>query len=213
MIGRSAPLAAIVWVAVGLASSPVAAHSLKLFVTVDGMVVSGHGFFVGGGRPQGIVVKIRGADGRDLYDGHTDANGAFAWTAPAPAAYTVLLDTGDGHFTRAEVAADRFVGAASASTRTSAPAPVAAAPASGPEVAKPGAVARGPDGIVMAAEIEAAVDRALARRLQPLVEAQERSEARLRFADIMGGIGMIVGLAGLGAWGMARRREREGPRA
>ncbi|MBV5263709.1 cobalamin biosynthesis protein CbiM [Pinisolibacter aquiterrae] len=209
MIGRSTPLAVIVWVAVGLASAPVAAHSLKLFVTVDGMVVSGHGFFVGGGRPQGVVVKIRDADGRDLHDGRTDANGAFAWTAPAPAAYTVLLDTGDGHFTRAEVTADRFVGATSAST----PAPVAAAPASGPEVAKPGAVARGPDAIVSAAEIEAAVDRALARRLQPLVEAQERSEARLRFADIMGGIGMIVGLAGLGAWGMARRREREGPRA
>lgn len=207
MIGRSAPLAAIVWVAVGLASAPVAAHSLKLFVTVDGMVVSGHGFFVGGGRPQGVAVKIRDADGRDLYDGRTDANGAFAWTAPAPAAYTVLLDTGDGHFTRAEVAADRFVGGGPAP----APAAISSTPASTtPSAGRPVAVAAA---TVSAAEIEAAVDRALARRLQPLVDAQERSESRLRFADIMGGIGMIVGLAGLGAWGMARRREREGPRA
>lgn len=210
MIGRSAPFAAIVWVVVGLASAPVAAHSLKLFVTVDGMVVSGHGFFVGGGRPQGVAVKIRDADGRDLYDGRTDANGAFAWTAPAPAAYTVLLDTGDGHFTRAEVAADRFVGGGAApaaiSSTLGSTTPSAGTPVAGTPVAVAAAT-------VSAVEIEAAVDRALARRLQPLVDAQERSEARLRFADIMGGIGMIVGLAGLGAWGMARRREREGPRA
>jgi len=210
VIGRSAPLAAIVWVAVGLASAPAAAHSLKLFVTVDGMVVSGHGFFVGGGRPQGVAVKIRDADGRDLYDGRTDANGAFAWTAPAPAAYTVLLDTGDGHFTRAEVAADRFVGGG--------PAPAPAGPAATPEPAKPNGmqppvVAASPGSGVSAGEIEAAVDRALARRLGPLVEAQERSESRLRFADIMGGIGMIVGLAGLGAWAMARRREGARPSA
>lgn len=197
MSGRRASLAAVALVAAGLVAAPASAHSLKLFVTVDGTTLSGRGFFVGGGRPQGVAVEIRDAGGRTVYGGRTDAQGGFAWTAPGPAAYTVAIDTGDGHFAQATVAADRFLGGpASAPTPMPGGDPLAAA---------------GPDGRTgLAAAVEASIDRALARRLTPLVEAQERSEARLRFADVMGGIGMIVGLGGLAAWGFGRRRTRGG---
>ena len=54
--------------------------------------------------------------------------------------------------------------------------------------------------------IEAAVDAAVARQTRPLMEAFEAMETRLRFNDIVGGIGMIVGLAGAALWAMARRK-------
>jgi nickel transport protein len=50
-----------------------------------------------------------------------------------------------------------------------------------------------------------AVDAAVARQLRPLLEAYEAAEGRTRFNDIMGGIGMIMGLAGLALWGSTRR--------
>jgi nickel transport protein len=50
------------------------------------------------------------------------------------------------------------------------------------------------------------LDRAVARQTRPLLEALERAEARLRFNDVAGGIGTIVGLVGLGLWASARRR-------
>jgi nickel transport protein len=58
--------------------------------------------------------------------------------------------------------------------------------------------------------VEAQVDRAVARQVQPLLEAYDQAEARVRFNDVMGGIGMIVGLAGAGLWALSRRR-RDAP--
>jgi nickel transport protein len=53
------------------------------------------------------------------------------------------------------------------------------------------------------------VDTAVARQIRPLLEAQAEADGRVRFNDVMGGIGMIVGLAGAALWASARR----GPRA
>ncbi|NLH79539.1 MAG: hypothetical protein GX458_01670, partial [Phyllobacteriaceae bacterium] len=58
-------------------------------------------------------------------------------------------------------------------------------------------------------QIERAVDVAVARQLRPLLEAYDQAEGRLRFNDVAGGIGMIVGLAGAALWVSARRRERK----
>lgn len=55
--------------------------------------------------------------------------------------------------------------------------------------------------------VEAAVDRAVARQIRPLLEAYDAAEGRARFNDVMGGIGMIIGLAGMALWASARRRK------
>ncbi len=191
-------------------AAPAEAHRLKLFVSVEGMTVSGYAFFIGGGRPQDVAFLIRDGAGADVHHGRTDAEGAFSWAAEKPADYLLLVDTGDGHFAEEKIPADRF------SRDTSKTAPVATAVPPPPSEASPvgaaGATIACPspvDPALLARLTEAAV----ARQLRPLIEAQTLAEGRLRFNDIMGGIGMIVGLAGLGAWGLARRREREGPKA
>jgi nickel transport protein len=188
--------------------TPSQAHRLKLFVSVEGMTVSGYAFFIGGGRPQEVEFVIKDAAGTPVHRGRTDNKGTFAWTAAAPADYTFSLDTGDGHFADEKIPADRFSQAAPSaapSVATPAPAetppPVADAPAN--------AVATCPatvDPETLTHLVEAAAERAVAHQLRPLIEAQNLAEARLRFNDIMGGVGMIVGLAGLTAWAMSRRR-------
>ena len=182
-------LAAVVLAVTLVSSGAAEAHLLKLFVDVEGPTISGYGFFVGGGRPQGARVLLRDDAGREVASLATDESGRFSWTAPGPGAYVVALDAGDGHFVERRIGAERFTPAAAA------PGPTASAP---PSVASP-------EPRDLGALVEASVDRALARRLQPLLEAQAAAEARLRFNDVMGGIGMIVGLAGLAAWAMARR--------
>lgn len=197
-------LAVVVALAAGLGSAgPAAAHRLKLFVTVEGPTLSGYGFFIGGGRPQGVAWVVRDRSGAEVHRGTTDDGGGFAWTAPKPDDYVVALDTGDGHFAEETIAADRFSAEAPAATPA-----VGAAPrvtASTPALACPATL----DPAALAAMVEAAAERAVARQLRPLVEAQTLAEGRLRLNDVVGGVGMIVGLAGLALWGMARRRERE----
>ncbi|WP_170263475.1 carboxypeptidase-like regulatory domain-containing protein [Blastochloris sulfoviridis] len=196
-------------------TGPAAAHRLKLFVTVEGNTVSGYAFFIGGGRPQGVAVTIRDAANAVVHRGTTDDAGGFAWSAAPPGAYTVSVDTGDGHAVSEKISADRFAGPAAPSP---AAAPAEAAPeqplpqkAAAEKAADPApaVVCAPPDPAALHREVETAVDRALARQLRPLIEAQAQAEGRLRFNDIMGGIGMIVGLAGAGMWAAARRRRTD----
>jgi nickel transport protein len=54
--------------------------------------------------------------------------------------------------------------------------------------------------------IEATVDEAVARHTRPLMEKFEAMETRTRFNDIMGGVGMIIGMAGAAMWALSRRK-------
>jgi nickel transport protein len=198
-------LAALLIVVAG--AGPAAAHRLKLFVSVEGMTVSGYAFFIGGGRPQDVGYVVKDAAGAEIHRGRTDQNGGFSWTAAAPADYVVALDTGDGHFADEKIAADRFSAAppAAAAPADPSPPPAAEAPADAAVPSPPPIEAE-----ALARLVESAAERAVARQLRPLIEAQNLAEARLRFNDIMGGVGMIVGLAGLAAWALSRRRKPGG---
>lgn len=205
--------AAALAVAVILSAGTAEAHRLKLFVDVTGGTIAGYGFFVGGGRPQGAAVHVRDDAGRDLATLTTDRDGRFSWAPPRPGDYVVTLDAGDGHFVDQRILPDRFAPPIAASAT-----PPAAPPAAPPiETSSAAPMARSAppsalDPRGLADLVEASVDRALARRLEPLFEAQVAAEGRLRLEDIVGGIGMIVGLVGMAAWGSARRRERGGER-
>jgi nickel transport protein len=176
---------------VALSPATVSAHRLKVFVTAEDGALSGYAFFVGGGRPEGADFVVKDGS-REVFRGKTDLHGAFAWRPEAPGNFSVTVDAGDGHWAEAAVAADRLGGASVEAATT----PVAPACASDPEA--------------MTKIFEAQVDRAVARQVRPLLEAYSQAEARVRFNDVMGGIGMIVGLAGAGLWAVSRRR-RDAP--
>ena len=182
-----------------LGSGPVMAHRLKLFATIEAGEVVAEAFFVGGGRPEGVTVILRDGGGAEIGRGRTDIDGRVRLKPARPGDVNVEVDAGDGHATAVRLTADRFgiEGAGPGAMPTPTPAATTRpAPA---------------DHETLRREIEAAVDRAVARQTRPLLEALERAEARLRFNDVAGGVGMIVGLVGLGLWASARRR-RDGSR-
>ncbi|MBL8572602.1 MAG: cobalamin biosynthesis protein CbiM [Hyphomicrobiaceae bacterium] len=185
---------------------PAQAHRLKLFATVEAGNVSGYAFFVGGGRAAGVRLTIRDRDGHLLHGGETDADGGFRFAPDRPIALVIAVESGDGHIAETSVDAERFGAGANppllAATLSTvvpeaAPAPAAESP---PLDLSAAAEAR------IAALVEAATARAVAAQIRPLLEAHAASEGRARFNDIVGGIGMIVGLCGLAAWGFSRRR-------
>jgi len=168
---------------------PAEAHRLRVFATVEGGAIEGHAFFVGGGRPDGAAVRFVRA-GEVVHATTTDAEGAFAWRPEEPGPVTVVVDPGGGHTAEVTLGAERFGGAAA-----SADALVSAAEASAPNALDP--------------DIEAALEAAVARQIRPLLEAQAEAAGRIRFNDVMGGIGMIVGLAGVALWARTRVRPRD----
>jgi nickel transport protein len=189
---RHAQLVALPLLAVAFAN-PASAHKLKVFATLEGNTISGYGFFIGGGRPQGSAVIIRDAAAREVYRSSTDAEGRYAWTAPAAGNYTVVINTREGHMAEATVAAERFAG--------SAPVAPAATPASAAAEPSAGHGSAGADG-----EIERRLETVVARQVRPLLERIEQLDARLRLADVISGVCLIVGLGGIGLWASGRKR-------
>ncbi|MCW2274473.1 cobalamin biosynthesis protein CbiM [Rhodoblastus acidophilus] len=182
---------------IALSPATASAHRLKVFVTAENGALGGYAFFVGGGRPEGADFVVKDG-GREVFRGKTDAHGGFAWRPEAPGDFSVTVDAGDGHWAEAVITADRLGGVAPPTVANATP------------LAQPAPVCAPNDPDSLAKLVEAQVDRAVARQVRPLLEAYALAEARVRFNDVMGGVGMIVGLAGAGFWALSRRR-RDAP--
>lgn len=199
--------AALVLVLAGLLAgvAPAAAHKLKVFATVEGGAITGFAFFVGGGRPEGAHVAFRDDAGHDLASAITDTSGAFAFTPAKAEDITVVVDAGDGHSAQTHIAAERLAPLADPAVGAAAPSPAAMAPTAEP-ASRPAAPAAGCDPALMAR----LVDEAVARQIRPLLEAEAEAEDKVRFRDVVGGIGMIVGLFGTALWASTRAKARRG---
>ncbi|WP_421697100.1 cobalamin biosynthesis protein CbiL [Ancylobacter sp.] len=168
-------------------AGPAQAHKLKVFATVEGGEVTGYAFFIGGGRPAGAVWTAKDPAGTALASGTTDGEGRFAFPVPQPPVdATVTVDTREGHIAAATLPASRFGGAAA----------LAPPPADGPA---PAVEAEGE------ARLAALVEAAVQRQVTPLMERIEQMDDRLRISDVMSGIFLILGLAGMALWAKGRR--------
>lgn len=180
--------------AVLMVAAPAQAHRLRVFATVEDGAVSGFAFFVGSGRAQGADIAIKSSESEAVEHVHTDDEGRFVWRPPAPATFHIVASTGDGHVSETTIDKARFGGSPPAREAMPSPAGVepAVAPATGSEE--------------FARLVEQKVDAAVARQIRPLLESYAAAESRLRFNDIMGGVGMIFGFAGIALWISSRRR-------
>lgn len=176
-----------------LVAGPAAAHSLRLFAKVDGDKVSGYAFFIGGGRPAGVNWVAKMGE-QTVAAGKTGKDGDYSFAAPDTVidGISITVDTGEGHIATTLLKPDRF-----SIVGTTAAAPQVEATASG------GAVAATPplSGDVTARLVEEAVER----QVGPLLERIEAMDARMRFTDIMSGIFLILGLAGMALWARGRK--------
>ena len=184
-----------------VATSPAAAHKMKVFAAADGAEIAGYVYF-SPGADRGVQVAIAVSDGTGatVYSGTTDDEGAFHFTARTRSNHRIEASGTDGH------AASYLVQAAElpeSLPMAGAVSVVAAAPAL-PEPTAPTTLA-GP----AAAELRTLVDRAVAQQLRPLREQLDAWYEKIWWHDILGGIGYIIGLAGL-AYGLARRPNKRG---
>ena len=171
-----------------LIAAPACAHSLRVFARVEGQTVSGYAFFIGGGRPVGAKWSAK-MGAASIASGTTAEGGTYSFTAPSPVtdAIAVTVDTGEGHFATVTLGPERF-GASPLAVGSAVSAPQALAPAA-------------PDAQATARLVEAAVERQVA----PLLERMEAMDARMRFTDILSGLFLIIGLAGMALWARGRR--------
>jgi len=175
------------------------AHKIHVFATADGAEISGSVYFSGGGEAAGVAVEVLGPEGAPLGRVTTDGDGEFTWRAAFRADHTFSAETPDGHGASYTVSAAElpdslppFAGGSSVS--------VEAAP-----VQEAASAAAASDGD-LAARIEL-----LGKQVREMRRQLDRFQERRSLQDILGGVGYIIGVAGV-AFYLAARRESRGKR-
>ena len=200
--GRLAPGLRAGVIALALCCAPAAhAHGLRVSVQAQPDGVAGQAFYSDQTPAAGERVELYAPPDAAAPIAHqaSDAQGRFRFQVAPGRSYRVVVEGEEGHRSEAQIAlaplADtpivRTSKAVASTARTSMPG-VPTPGVSTPEASTPG---------VDAAALAAAVRTELA----PLREDLAHLETRIRLHDLIGGIGYLVGLAGLYAWWRARR--------
>ncbi|MGB5685305.1 MAG: hypothetical protein WBM35_05810 [Candidatus Electrothrix sp.] len=178
---------------------PAQAHKLNVFSWADDQRIYGEAFFNGGRKAKNITVDIRNvATQTSLLTTQTDDEGKFQFTPPQQAAQQkmdllIAADSGDGHRGEWLLVADEYLSPGD-------PLPTSSVPQ------KDQAFAGGLDVEI----VRKIVRQELNRELVPIKRhLAERSGKKVNLRDIIGGIGCIIGLAGLLAWFQASQKKKK----
>jgi nickel transport protein len=193
-----------------LISAPAFGHRLSVFAYAEGDKIVVEGYFGGKAKAANCAVEVFGANDAKLLSGTTDTNGVYSFKAkeipPVTGDLKIVLHTGDGH------KADYTLRLADLSATTEQGAP----PAQTGEITASRDVSVGPSAATSSAPnpdllkkvLEEALDaklepihRTLAQQRKMLMEQREKGPTVI---EIFGGIGWIVGLAGVAAYFMSR---------
>ncbi|MCP4692515.1 MAG: hypothetical protein GY859_31010 [Desulfobacterales bacterium] len=186
-------------------SGAALAHKVTIFAWVEGDAVHTVSKFSGGKKVKAGRVVVTDAQGTRLLEGVTDNLGEFSFKAPKKADLRIELIAGMGHKNHWTIPAEDFEADSPAAGAGKPGAPAnQAARGKTPDPDQAG----GPRGEDISPEIQAAVEKALDKKLKPVIKMLAESRDRKpSFQDILGGIGYIFGLVGVAAWIQARGRK------
>jgi nickel transport protein len=174
------------------------AHKLNVFAHVEGTQIQGRAYFPGKVPAREIQVTAVAPDGRELGRTKTDQDGRFVLAVRERCETKIVAAGDDGH------GAEFILHAAEMPAELPRTVP-AEAEAGGPPPAPPAAGQPLPPGHNVAGQIEA-----LRAQVVELREQVYDYEQRLRLRDVLGGLGYILGLAGLACYLLSRRKRGMG---
>ncbi|MFC1885298.1 hypothetical protein ACFL2O_11065 [Thermodesulfobacteriota bacterium] len=177
------------------------AHRVIIFALVDGDTVHTTSKFPGGKKVVKGEIVVMDLKENTLLKGVTDKNGEFSFKIPKREALKVVLKAGMGHRAEWTISAEEITGSPSEKGDAS----------SEPEQSFSGDK-KGSESEalrkVSSDEIQVAVDKALDRRLKPILSMLEKiHEPKTTLKDILGGIGYIIGLVGIAAYIQSIRKK------
>ena len=194
------------------------AHRVNIFAWTEGNEVVAECGFNGGNKvKQGQVVIFDAATGAKLAEGRTDDLGVYRFPISAEGkahGVRIVIKAGEGHQNEWTEDAAELATIQPGSAATSAPAAAPAAPVApaAASTSQPQAAPKADKSPaqqtanISAAEMQNIVNTALDAKLGPIrKELAEMRVARPGFSEIFGGIGWLVGLAGIALYFKGRR--------
>lgn len=170
------------------------AHKLSVFAWPEGSEIRGEVKFNGGRKAKNVQIAVQNAaDQAVLAETVCDENGAFRFALPEQALTAkpdllIVANGGEGHRGEWLLEAKEYAPAASAGSVST------------------GSTSAAPSAGVSEEQLRRIVAEEMSKSLSPVRQSVAESldpEPTLR--DILGGVGWLIGLAGLAAWAQSRR--------
>lgn len=223
MSGYRAILSGLAWrylfavplvIAIALAamadSAPLRAHALHLFAGAEGERITGHAYFSNGTPAPGAAIEVITADGTVVSEATADSSGDFSIPVSERADFSVVASLPDGHRAAFLITADELTSALP--MRQQADADAAPAVADGTEGSSVSLADPHDTATLDRETLEAIVDEAVARQVRPLRQDVHAYQAEIRMRDVLGGLGYILGIAGVAFFVLGRRQRNTGTR-
>lgn len=196
-----------------LLASPSLAHKVKVFAYGEGEKIVTKSYFGNGKAVMNSAITVQdSSDGKTLLYGETDEEGVFEFPVPRVAEQQrmdlkIILNTGEGHRAEWFLPADEYLESYGEERH----AEVTADSADSADVDHEQMSHRSviPEGISACNEqvVSRLIEQALDKKLAPLKEMMQQSrDSGPDFRDIIGGIGYIMGLAGIAAYMSSRKK-------
>lgn len=206
------PYILIVLLFVVVSSSPAFGHKVRIFAWQEGDFIHTESKFSGGRAARGATISVtndaEGADTKILLRGTTDSKGQFSFQLPKTDAATlnIIVDSGDGH-------KNSWLHSLSPSlspVEAAATQPTASYATGEAEITEQTpATAKDDHAVLTKADLELVVSRVLEEKLAPLRRSlAENQNSGPSIQDILGGIGYILGLAGIAAYFKSRNSKQ-----
>ena len=197
-----------------LGINPAYAHKVMIFAWVEGDTVFTQSKFSGGKKVKGGNVVVYNTQKKILLEEKTDDKGEFSFKVPEKTTLKIVLYAGAGHraeWTVPKEDIEEMSGekpAESTLKKPQAKMPANTIP-SEPTENRADEMPQTPQPPGFGAdEIEQAVERALDKKLKPVIKMLNESLDRgPTVSEILGGIGYILGLMGVGAYFHYRRKK------
>jgi nickel transport protein len=179
--------------------SPCYAHKVRVFAWAEGEMIHTESKFSGGKAVQnGTITVEEDQGGAVLLTGKTDASGLFQFQVPKTSSpiLSIVINSGDGHkgswkHDLGEIAAHVIPSPGKE------PATVEMVPAQGLSTS---------ENCISKSELSAVLDTALEEKLAPIRRTlAEQSEKKVSIQDVLGGLGYLLGLAGIVAYIKSRK--------
>ena len=160
------------------------AHDLHLFAAVEGKNITGYTYYHGDVRVPDVEINIYAPGDELLGQTVTDSNGEFQFALSYKCEHTVIAISQDGHRVTSVIKAEAL------------PDDLLAYQAS---TGDPPQETKTLEANLQLSEMQlkTIVDEAVAKQVRPLQEQILHYENKIRLHDVVGGIGCIVGLAGV----------------
>ena len=174
----------------------VFAHKVNIFAYVEGDKVYTESYFNDGKKCIDSKIEVFDNQGNKLLEGLTDGEGEFSFEVPPEDGdLKIVLDAGMGHRAEYIIPANELRGVMGLIKEKS----EELIPAVSPEISS-----------LDLKEIQSLIEDALDKKLEPImremIEIKKSQEAKISPTEIIGGIGYIIGIFGIVAYFLSRKR-------